>query len=168
MPRDDRARDLQRESQAAQSLIAALASDDDELTHDMVEGETDLFEAIEAALDEMDACDITATGCKAKEVEIANRRKRVEARQEKLRGLIEQALLVADIPQVKLPTATISVARVPPKPLIDDESAIPSEFWVPQAPKLDKNAVNTAVRDGRIVPGVTMTNGGTTLKIRRT
>ena len=160
--------DVVKATQAASSLVAALSSDDEALRHDMVEGETDLFEAIEAALSEIDECDVIAAGCKEKEAQFAERRRGREARAERLRGLIEQALLVADLPSVKLTGATITVKSTPPKPIYEDEAAIPSEFWRQSDPVLDKKKIAEAVKDGREIPGVTMTNGSTSLQIRRT
>lgn len=74
MTKDRTAETLQRESSAARDLIAELQSNDAQLTHDMVEGETGLLEAVTAALDEIDDCEIIITGCKEKERQIADRR----------------------------------------------------------------------------------------------
>lgn len=166
--KDTIAHDVARETQAAASLVAALATDDDVLRTDMVEGETGLFEAVEAALSEIDECELIAAGCKEKEAQFAKRRRGREARAQKLRGLIEQAMLVADLPSLKLTGATLTVKGIPPKPIYEDESAIPSEFWRQADPVLDNKAIAAAIKDGRIIPGVTMTNGSTSLQIRRT
>lgn len=159
--------DVQKSAQAAASLVAELAADDEALRHDMVEGETDLFEAIDVALSEMDECDLVSAGCKDREDAFAERRRKAEARKERLRGLVEQAMLVSDLRSIKLASATLTVKTVPPKPIYDDEAAIPSEFWRQADPVLDKKAIAAAINDGRIIPGVTMTNGSTSLQIRR-
>lgn len=164
--RDEIATSLTREAQAAADLMAELRSDDAELTHDMIEGETGLFEAISAVLDEIDACEIIATGCKAKSEEIGRRKSRAEGRAARLRAMIEQAMVAADIPTARLPTATVSIRAVAPKPVIEDESLIPSEFWRPQPPVLDRKALNEAAK-ARAIPGVGKTNGGASLQIRR-
>ena len=164
--RDLTARDLNRESEAAADLMAELRTDDAELALDMIEGETDLIEAIAAAMDEIDQCEIIASGCKAKAEQIEARRHRAEARAERVRALIEQAMLRAGLGTVKLPVATLSVKAVPPKPIISDESLIPSEFWVAQPPKLDKRKLNEAAKSGPI-PGVDMSNGSVSLQVRR-
>lgn len=167
MTRDRTADALTREATAARDLIAALASDDETLNHDMVEGETSFLEAIDAALAEIDECDMTITGCKAKEAEIAERRKRAERRAERVRALIEQAIQVADLSTVKLPTATLTVRQVPPKYMIQDESKIPTRFWKQPDPVLDRKALGDAFKEGETIPGVGQTNGGTSLTIRR-
>lgn len=165
--KDATAYDLTKATAAARSLVAALQTDDDALRHDMVEGETSLFEAVAAAIAEIDECDIIAAGCEAKIAECNSRKARVERRADKMRGLIEQALVIAEIPTMKLPTATITVKQVPPKPLYADESLIPAAYWKQPDPVLDRAAVNAAFKAGTDIPGVVATNGGTSLQIRR-
>lgn len=167
MTRDAQADALKREAEAARGLLEELASDDAELNHDMTEGETGLFEAIDAALAEIDDCDVTVEGCKAKEAQLKERRQRAEKRQERLRTLIEQAMLIADLPTVKRPCATFTVKRRPPAPIVSDESAIPAKFWKQPEPVLDKKAISDASKDGEDIPGVSMSNGSTSLTIRR-
>lgn len=166
--KDDRAYELQREAEAARNLLAQINADgDDDLAHDMIEGETSLLEAIDRALDEIDECDVVIVGCKTKEAQMAERRGRAEARQERLRALIEQAMLTCELRTAKRPTATLTVRDVPPKPIYSDEAAIPARFWKQPDPVLDKKAITEAVKNGEEVPGVTMSNGSTSLTIRR-
>lgn len=160
--------DMTRATQAAEALIRELASDDEALRHDMVEGETTLFEAAEAIIAEIDECEVIIAGCREKEAQYAERRSGRERRIERLRGLLEQAMLVVDIPTMKLASATLTVKAVPPKPIYDDEASIPSEFWRQPDPVLDKKRIAEAIKDGRSIPGVTMSNGTTSLQIRRT
>ena len=164
---DRQAERLTNEARAAADLIREIASDDEALNHDMVEGETSFLEAIEKALEEIDECQIAIVGIKEREAQLADRRKRSENRQERLRSLIEQAMLVAEMPTVKLPCGTLTVSQVAPKPFVDDEAKIPSRFWRLPDPVLDKSAINKAVKDGETIPGVAMTNGTTKLTIRR-
>ena len=158
--------DLRRETDAARDLLEQLRTDDAELAHDMVEGETSLFEAIGAALDEIDQCEIIAAGCKVKAEQIAARKHRAEARADRLRSLIEQAMVRTDLGTARLPTATLTVKATGPKAIISDESLIPSDFWEPQPPKLNRRALNEAAKRGP-VPGVDMSNGSVSLQIRR-
>lgn len=166
MGRDPTAEALSHESAAAAELMAELRTDDAELAHDMIEGETGLLDAIAAALDEIDQCEIIAEGCKAKAEQIANRKRRAEARAARVRAMIERAMVTAELATVRLPTATLTVKTLRPKPVVTDESLIPSKFWIPQPPKLDHAALNDAAKHVT-VPGVGMTNGTVSLQIRR-
>lgn len=159
--------DLRRQADAARQLLEQIASDDDELNHDMVEGETSFLEAIERALSEMDECDATIAGCKDREAVFAERRRKAEARKDNIRGLVHQAIEVAGMDTVKTPLGTLTVKDVPPGPLIQDESLIPAAFWRQPEPVLDKKAIAAAIKAGDTIEGVTKSNGGTTLQIRR-
>jgi hypothetical protein len=164
---DPTANKLKREADAARSLMQELVEFDAETRHDMAEGETSFFEAIDAALHEIDQCAEIVAGCDAQIEMYGNRQRKFKARADRLRGLIEQAMVIADIPSVRRPMATLTVKATKPAPIIADEAAIPARFWKAQPPKLDKTAINQAVKDGETIAGVTMTNGGTTLQIRR-
>lgn len=158
---------LRREGGAARGLLDALGDLDEETRHDMTEGETSLFEAIDAAIDHLDECGAIVTGCEAQAAIYSERAGKAKARADRVRGLIEQAMLIAEIPTIKRPRATLTVKAVKAKPMVSDEAAIPSRFWRTPAPVLDKKAINEAVAGGEEIPGVTMDNGGTSLQIRR-
>ncbi len=161
-------RDLDREAAAARDLLAQIASHDDEtLSADMVEGETELHDAIETALAEMDEAAALAEGVKAMIAKYETRKSALERRAERLRSAIEQAMAVSGLASIRLPAATLTVKDTPPKAIITDESLIPAEFWKPRDPSLDKAAINAAAKLGSI-PGVTMSNGGVSLQVRRT
>ena len=164
---DPTANKLRREADAARGLMDELAGHDEETRHDMAEGETSFFEAIDAALMEMDQCAEIVAGCKAQIETYQARKAKFEGRADRLRGLIEQAMVIAEIPSIRRPMATLSVKATKPAPIINDEAAIPARFWKPQPPKLDKTAINQAVKDGETIEGVSMNNGGTSLQIRR-
>lgn len=159
---------LSRQAMAAAELVRALGedADDDTLTHDMVEGETDFFEAVERALDEISECEIIAAGIREMQATMAKRLSRTKLRSERLRGLIDQAFQLAGVKSHKFPGATISTKKVPQKLIITDEAAIPAKFYEPQPPKLDKSALFNAVKSGPVA-GAELSNGGETIQIRR-
>lgn len=162
---DPTATRLGQESEAARDLLSALGDDDDEINHDIIEGETNLLEAVEIALAEIDECELLIAGCKDRITTYQSRKGRLEARKDRVRALIEQAMLRVGLPSLKLAGATLSVKRTSPKIIITDESAIPAEFWKSE-PKLDRSALAEAAKD-RAIPGVEMSNGGAALQVRR-
>jgi len=157
---------LNKQAVAAANLVADLRSDDAELNHDMIEGETGFFEAVEAALSEIDECDILSAGLKAHIKAMQDRLSRVQGRADRVRGMIDQAFHIAEVKSHRFATATITVKAVPPKVIIADESQIPARFFEPQPPKLDTKALKDALKEGD-VPGAHMSNGGSTIQIRR-
>jgi hypothetical protein len=158
---------LRREADVAKGLIASLAEYGDDVLHDMAEGETSIMEAIDAALVEIDECDAIIAGCKAQIEVYSDRSAKFGQRRDRVRSLIEQAMLISGLPTAKRPVATLSVKSTPPKPTIVDESLIPSKFFKQPLPVLDKLAINKAAKDGETIPGVQMDNGGVSLQIRR-
>jgi hypothetical protein len=160
---------LRKEADAAKGLIAEIRRDhdDDDLIHDMAEGETSILEAIDFALSEIDECEAIVAGCKAQSEVLLSRGAKFSLRKDRIRALIEQAMLIADLPTAKRPTATVTVKRTPPKPIITDESLIPARFFRVPPPVLDKVAINAAAKEGEAIPGVQFDNGGVSLQIRR-
>lgn len=165
---------LHRQAEAARDLLASLRTDghgeDAELIEDAIEGQTDIKEAIAAALDEIDEAEVLILGGKAKIEQIAGRVAMEEKRVERVRAAIERAIVIGDLPTpIKLPTATVSIARRKPQAVIDDPSAIPSQFFTqppPPPPKLDKAALAKALADGP-VEGAHLDNGSISLTVRR-
>lgn len=167
---------MRRHTEAAKALLVDLrnqgADDDAELVADTIEGETNLMEAIEEAIAELDECDVLVTGLKSKEAEFEARRKSVEKRAERIRALIEQAMLQTDQKSMKLPTATLSLSQRAPGLIVTDEADIPAKYWVEQprpAPKLDKKALTADLREENAapIPGATLDNGSFSLTVRR-
>ncbi len=166
--------DLRKQTEAARDLIATLRDqgegDDTDLVADSIEGETGLLEAIGAALDEIDEAEVLILGGKAKIDQIGSRIAGEERRVERLRAAIERAIVMTDMPTpIKLPTATISIAKRKPGVVIDNEATIPSRFFVqPPAPppKLDKKALADALTAGAI-EGAHLDNGSVSLTVRR-
>ena len=52
------------------------------------------------------------------------------------------------------------------KVIIIDESLIPGAFWVPQAPRLDRQQILAALRAGQAVPGAELANPEPVLAVR--
>lgn len=159
--------------EAAKKLIGHIreigSGDDAELVADTIEGETGLVEAIDRALGEIDECEILIDGLKIKESSFESRRRQIENRAERIRAAIEQAMLTTEQYSMKLPSATLSLAKRQPALVIVNEADIPSKFWIEQerpAPKLDKKALAAALVAAD-VPGATLDNGSLSLTVRR-
>jgi len=119
---------------------------------------------------------------------------RIEARREIRRALMANALDVAELPNLVTAAGTITRKALPPKVIVVEEADIPARFYVPQEPKLDRTALLNALKEraaaiaertsepGALdekeelatidrkhppIPGATLSNGGTTIQIRR-
>jgi hypothetical protein len=161
--------DIRNEAEAAKELLANIRdviADDDEAREDAIEGETNLKEAIGAAVMRVAEIDALSEAIKAQADKLRSRRDRLDNQADLLRAAIASAMQTAEIDKLELPTHTLTVKATPPKAVITDEAAIPSRFFVPQDPKLSLKAVGDALKAGEQVPGATLSNGGSTLQIR--
>jgi hypothetical protein len=159
-----------KEAQAVASLrethVQLHGDEDEALLLDSIEGETSLLEAIDRLLLAIAETSGLAKGAHDAAGALAARAERLEKRAEAARGLIEQALMIAELDKLERPAATLSLVRRPPKLEVAEEADIPTEFWKAGDPKLDRKALLAALKDGRIVPGACLSNAAPSLTIR--
>lgn len=160
---------LSRESEAARTLILNLKdviADDEDLALDMIEAETGFLDAVDGALERINALDALSEAIKAQATKLAARKSRFEAQAERIKTSLALALEMSGQRKLERPLGTLSLRAVPPSVNVTSEVDIPADFWKPQAPKLDKVALLAALKDKRDIPGATLSNGGVTLSIR--
>ena len=160
---------IEREAQAAKSLRASLqqlGESDESLMLDMAEGETSLFECIDALILRGLQDKGLIVGIDAVISDLEARKARIKKRIEFDRALIEQAMATAEINKLERPLATLSLSSRQLSLRIEQESDIPSEFWTPSAPKLDRKALSEALKSGRSVSGATLSNAAPSLTVR--
>ena len=90
---------------------------------------------------------------KAEEKRLAERRKTYEGKVNTLKEYLQIQMEVAGIEKVKRPLVTISIRNNPPSVRVLDESLIPSEYMIPQLPKISKKDIKEALKNGEFVPG---------------
>jgi hypothetical protein len=146
--------------------LAAVDADDEALLLDTIEGETQLFEIIDALLDRMQTNRGLAEGLERVVGEFEVRKRRFEKRIEDDRALIEQALTVADLSKIERPAATLFLSIRAPKVEIVEEADIPARFWKTGDPKLDRKAIAEALKAKETVPGAHLSNGAPSLSVR--
>lgn len=150
-----------------QAVAASLGTDDDELPQLVVAGETTLVEAIGSALDRIAELEGHCKSLALRKLELDERKSRFTVAIEALRTSICSALETTGMQKIELPSATVSCRRVPPSVVISEPGMIPASYLVPQPPIIDKRAVLAALKDRQVVPGAELSNGGTTIAIRR-
>src|SRR5712671_2727309 len=134
---------LQRESEAAKTLIVhlkAMKIDDEETVHDTIEGETNLVEAVTEVIKAIREDEDHNAALKDYESQLETRRKRLEGHREAIRAAIQVALSTAEQDTIKTSFGTAFLADAGQKVMVTDESLIPSKFWKPKDPVLDKVA----------------------------
>lgn len=139
---------------------------DEETLRDTLEGLSSLPEALAAVvrsyLDDL----MVAAALGMRIGDMQERLARIEARVEKKRATITAVMEKGDLKKLEQPDFTASLRAVPPGLVVADEALIPADYWKPQAPKLDKRGLLSALNAGLAVPGAGLGNGGTTLSVR--
>ena len=183
--------DLQREIEAARVLREQLAAlNDEDLTRDMIEGETSLNEMIASMIRQDGEDDAHVAALKAYADDMDKRKKRIEARIETRRGLLAVAMDMAGKSKAETAFGTIAVGVTAPKVVVTEESEIPTGFWITPPPQLDKKTLLAALKAQRVardetasiedayerekalqaikpIPGAELSNGGSKITIRR-
>lgn len=184
-----------KEAQAAVALkesLGQLAQDDETLLIDSIEGETEFFDVVDAFLAEIAEDDAMCDAIDAQVSALKARKERFAKRSETRRSLIEQAWIVAELPKVQRPLATIFLSNRAPKVIVETESDIPPKYWKEADPVLDKKLLADDLKARRDaleaipqepgeardkaladfaaefpeIPGATLSNGTQSLSIR--
>lgn len=90
------------------------------------------------------------------EQRLAERRRAIEAKVDKLKMYLQEQLEIAGLQKVKRPTITVAIQANPPSVDVIDETLIPADFLIPQAPKVDKRSILERLKKGEAIPGVTL------------
>jgi hypothetical protein len=149
------------------SQISDMADGDEDFIRDTLEGETDLEGLVGKLLASIGEDEAHEAGLKAYLDDMKARKDRFGKRADTKRTLIANALEIAGQKKVETPFATVTLAAVKPKAIVTEEADIPTDYWKPQAPKLDLTALSAALRDGAEIPGATLSNGSITVTIRK-
>jgi len=158
--------ELQLHEYLREQLIEKHSDIDEETLNDTLEGMTSLHEKLAAVIRSQQHDSDISKALKERICEMRERLKRFENRMEKKRELVTYVMECADIQKINEPDFSASLRLVPPSLHVSDETAIPDEFWKPQPPKLDRQALLTHLKANHNVPGAFLNNGAQTVSIR--
>lgn len=162
-------RDLARETEAARVLrenLADIIQDEDD-ARDFIEGETNLNEAIELAVKQTGEDEAAIEAIDNYVAKLKGRKDRLKSRLEATRTAIAVAMIQASQKKIETPYGTVTRKSTIQTAIITDEASIPTDYWKPQDPKLDKAKLAADMRAGQRVEGATLSNGGETVAIKR-
>jgi hypothetical protein len=149
-------------------IRALLGTDDPELLHDVIEGQTDLFEIMDWLLDKLADEEGMEDAIAARVKSLGDRKGACQNRQQRLRDALLLCMRVSDQKSLRRPEATVSIAQRLPGLHSVDEGVLPYPFKRSETVvKIDRKAILDAIREGQSVPGVTLDNGGVALTVRR-
>lgn len=159
-------REHSRYTELRRRLIEADPEIDETTLLDTLEGATNLDEAlgevIRAALEE----EAMAEGLRARIGDMRARLERFETASASKREVAQAVMEDAGIEKILEPDFTVSLRVSQPGVAVLNEAEIPEQYWIPQAPKLDRKGILDTLKTGEHVPGATFTNAKVSLAIR--
>jgi hypothetical protein len=139
---------------------------DEETLADTVEGLTDLHEIIAALLRYALADEALAAGLKGRIAEMEDRRDRLEDRASKRRQIAKDVMVELDLKKLQAPDFTASIRPGTPALMVIDEAAVPSIYWEPREPRLNRQGLVSDLKQGAEITGVSLSNPEPVLSVR--
>jgi hypothetical protein len=91
---------------------------------------------------------------------------RLQDRASKRRHIAKDVMTELDIKKITAPDFSVSIRPGMPALLVLDESAVPSLFWQPSAPRLNRQGLLSELKNGADITGVTLSNPEPVLSVR--
>jgi hypothetical protein len=139
---------------------------DEQTLADTVEGLTDLHEIVTAIIRSALADEALATGLKSRIADMQGRLDRLQDRASKRRQIAKDVMVELDLKKITAPDFTVSVRPGMPTLLVLDEAAVPSIYWQPSAPRLNRQGLLSELKDGADIKGVALSDPGPVLSVR--
>ena len=161
---------LKIESQTYQELKNRLQADfpalDHEILADTLEGITDLHEMIAAVIRSALVDEALHAGLRLRLDDMRERLSRLELRASKKRRLALEAMTEVGLTKLEQPDFTASTRAGSPALVVIAEDKIPEPYWLPQPPKLDRQAILGELKHGVEIPGAQLSNPQPVLMVR--
>ena len=147
-------------------LLATWPEIDCDTLTDTLEGITDLHEMIAAVIRSALVDEALQAGLRTRLEDMKERLSRLEERGAKKRQLALDAMNEVGLAKLQQPDFTASTRPGSPSLVIIAEDAIPSPYWVPQPPKIDRPGLLGELKRGGEIPGVQLSNPKPILVVR--
>jgi hypothetical protein len=139
---------------------------DEQTLTDTVEGLTDVHEILAAIVRAALADEALATGLKGRIAEMQERLERLQERAAKRRQVVKDTMVELDLKKLTAPDFSASIRPGMPALLVIDEAAVPSIYWEPREPRLDRQGLLAELKQGAEITGVTLSNPEPVLSVR--
>ena len=139
---------------------------DEQTLADTVEGLTDLHEIVAAIVRAALADEALATGLKGRIAEMQDRLDRLQDCAAKRRQIAKDVMVELDLKKITAPDFTVSVRPGMPSLLVLDEAAVPSIYWEPREPRLNRQGLANDLKQGAEISGVALSNPEPVLSVR--
>ena len=149
-----------------QRLLADYPNLDEETVADTLEGITDLHEMIAVVIRSALVDEALQAGLRFRVDDMKERLSRLELRATKKRQLALDAMTEVGLSKLEQPDFTASARAGSLALVVIAEETIPQVFWLPQPPKLDRQAILAELKRGVEIPGAQMSNPKPVLSVR--
>jgi hypothetical protein len=139
---------------------------DEQTLADTVEGLTDLHEVLTAIIRAALADEALAAGLKGRIAEMEERLARLQDRAAKRRKIAKDVMVELDLNRIQAPDFTASIRPGVPALMVIDEAAVPSIYWEPRDPRLNRHGLVTDLKQGADITGVALSNPEPVLSVR--
>src|SRR5215813_6098615 len=147
-------------------IRAADPNIDEQTLADTVEGLTDLPEIVTAIIRSALSDEALATGLKSRIADMQERLDRMQDRASKRRQIAKDVMVECDLKKLTAPDFTASIRPGMPALMVIDEAAVPSIYWEPREPRLNRQGLVADLKQGAEIAGVTLSNPEPILSVR--
>jgi len=152
---------------AVRDKIRAHDPDLDEQTlADTVEGLTDLHEIIVAIIRSALQDEALASALKCRLADMQGRLDRLQDRASKRRQIARDVMTELELKKITAADFTVSIRAGTPSLVVINEDAVPSIYWTPSEPHLNRQRLAHELKDGAEIEGVALSNPAPVLSVR--
>jgi hypothetical protein len=139
---------------------------DEQTLADTVEGLTDLHEILTAIIRAALTDEALAGGLKCRIAEMEDRLARLQDRATRRRQIAKDVMVEVDLKKLAAPDFTASIRPGMPALMVIDETAVPSIYWEPRDPKLNRQGLLADLKGGADITGAALSNPEPILSVR--
>ena len=139
---------------------------DEQTLTDTVEGLTDLHEILTSIIRAALTDQALAIGLEGRIGEMQERRDRLQDRATKRRQIAKDVMIELDLKKLAAPDFTASIRPGTPALMVIDEAAVPSIYWEPREPRLNRQELANDLKHGAEIAGVALSNPEPVLSVR--
>ena len=139
---------------------------DEQTLADTVEGLTDLHDIVQAVIRAALADEALARGLKCRISDMQGRLDRLQDQATKRRQIAKDVMVELDLKKLNAPDFTASIREGTPSLMVIDEEAVPSIYWQPSEPRLNRQELAYELKQGAEIAGVALSNPEPVLNVR--
>jgi hypothetical protein len=139
---------------------------DEQTLADTAEGLTDLHEILVAIIRAALTDEALAKGLNGRIAEMRGRLDSLEDRAANRRRIAKDVMVELDLKKLTAPDFTASIRPGTPALMVIDEAAVPSIYWEPREPRLNRQGLTADLKQGAVITGVALSNPEPVLSVR--